>query len=112
MNTIQLRVKKADKKEIRNWVMSIYNPEENKESVEFRLAVLRYLGEYYLDFVTKEESPGLRSYINELANSKKVELVIKRNIYKERKREVKELKRLIEMMDSDVSSRKVRVVMV
>lgn len=112
MNTIQLKVKKADNKEIKNWVMSIYNPEENRESVNFRLTIIKRLGEYYLDFVTKEESPELRRYVDELANSKKIELIIERQIYAKRKKELKELKRLIEMMDSNVSSRKVRIVMV
>lgn len=112
MNTIQLRVKKADNREFKNWVMSIYSPEEKKESQEFRLTVIKHLGEFYLDFVTREESKELQTYIDKLANSENVELVVERHIYTENKEEVKKLRHLIELMDSYISSRKVKIVMV
>lgn len=93
MSKIQILIKEANQGSFRNWVMTIYNPEEGKESKEFCfLAVINDISKEKPSFMMirscdmlvafKEE---IEPFLNQLCISNNVQIIIGQYMYSKSK---------------------------
>ena len=98
MDSIQLMVK-SNLNDLESWTMSIYKPNEEDESQNFKVMVSKEKSsERYLIFYVEKAPVNLPPYILELSRSTKIEMVVGQFLYSQNKREIERLRELLMKM--------------